>query len=383
MADTQVRARRPRGGVAGGDCMGPSRRHQLLELMELHRLEAVLLERPENHAAFLGIRTYNGFSPEPPGRVAVLIPLDDSLPPSIVANRTEVSRIAGEELDSALAYPYCWSEPGQKRLLLEKLTEGLRIGADVPGYSAELAHELLGLRASLLPEEIEEYRRLSRDCASIFESCVTLVRPGVPELHIAAWLTSQMLEHNILPAQVLVAADERLAYRHAVPTPKPIARHVQLSVTASRSGLFTSLTRILHFGRPPADLQARQEIAATIDAHAIAWTKPDAIIGHVFRRVAQKFSECGWPDEWKEHHQGGSTGFSGRELKATAGETAVVKPNQAWAWNPTIGAGAKSEDTVLVTPMGHEIMTCTPRWPTIPVKVGGETIERNGILTVG
>ena len=40
--------------------MIPSRRQQLLELMELHRLEALLLERPENHAAFLGIRTYNG-----------------------------------------------------------------------------------------------------------------------------------------------------------------------------------------------------------------------------------------------------------------------------------------------------------------------------------
>ncbi len=60
-----------------------------------------------------------------------------------------------------------------------------------------------------------------------------------------------------------------------------------------------------------------------------------------------------------------------------------VEDLQAWAWNPTIGAGAKSEDTVLVTPMGHEIMTCTPLWPTIAVAVGGETIERNGILTAG
>jgi hypothetical protein len=35
----------------------------------------------------------------------------------------------------------------------------------------------------------------------------------------------------------------------------------------------------------------------------------------------------------------------------------------AFAWNPTI-QGAKSEDTVLVTENGFEVLTATGEWPT-------------------
>jgi hypothetical protein len=55
----------------------------------------------------------------------------------------------------------------------------------------------------------------------------------------------------------------------------------------------------------------------------------------------------------------------------------------AYAWNPTV-AGAKSEDTVLVTDEGFETLTETGEWPTRAVdSVWGETtLDRPDVLGV-
>ena len=42
--------------------------------------------------------------------------------------------------------------------------------------------------------------------------------------------------------------------------------------------------------------------------------------------------------------------------------------------------GAKSEDTVLVTESGAEVLTPSPGWPQIEVEVDGQVMERPDIL---
>ena len=80
-------------------------------------------------------------------------------------------------------------------------------------------------------------------------------------------------------------------------------------------------------------------------------------------------------------HQGGLTGYAGRENKATPGMGVRVMENQAYAWNPSI-TGTKSEDTVLVLPDRTEIISATGQWPTKPYTAGGRTWLRNDILSV-
>jgi antitoxin VapB len=50
-----------------------------------------------------------------------------------------------------------------------------------------------------------------------------------------------------------------------------------------------------------------------------------------------------------------------------------------YAWNPSI-TGTKSEDTILVTETGNEILTSISGWPVISVDIDGDTIERPAIL---
>jgi hypothetical protein len=53
---------------------------------------------------------------------------------------------------------------------------------------------------------------------------------------------------------------------------------------------------------------------------------------------------------------------------------------QAFAWNPSI-VGAKSEDTVLVSARGVEVLTATSKdWPTIEGKCPAGSLARAGVL---
>jgi hypothetical protein len=72
------------------------------------------------------------------------------------------------------------------------------------------------------------------------------------------------------------------------------------------------------------------------------------------------------PDEWRRHHQGGPTGYFGRNEIVTHASDARVAPQQAFAWNPS-APGSKVEDTVVVREDGLDVLTRDPDWPAIDV----------------
>jgi Xaa-Pro aminopeptidase len=87
-----------------------------------------------------------------------------------------------------------------------------------------------------------------------------------------------------------------------------------------------------------------------------AATRPGATLGDVVTVARSAYAGAGFPDEWRDHHQGGSIGYQARERIALPGDTTVIEPGMAFAWNPSI-AGAKAEDTILVTDGGARTVT--------------------------
>jgi antitoxin VapB len=144
-------------------------------------------------------------------------------------------------------------------------------------------------------------------------------------------------------------------------------------------GLIATMTRAVHFGDVPEELRRNQEIAARVDTALITATYPGARVAEIFQAGLRAYTDAGIPEEWRRHHQGGATGYAAREYRATAHTTAIVQPLQAFAWNPTL-PGAKSEDTILATDTGPEILTLTPDLPTLTVEYPGGTLERPDIL---
>jgi antitoxin VapB len=206
------------------------------------------------------------------------------------------------------------------------------------------------------------------------------VRPGMSERRVAGTLAHAVMDRGATPTVVLIAADERINhYRHPIPKDRKVEKCVMLVVCAKRGGLILSTTRLVHFGDLSADLRRKHDACARIDATFILGSRPGAAVKSIFEAAMQEYALAGFPDEWQLHHQGGATGYSGRDYRATPTIEETVQPNQAFAWNPSI-TGTKSEDTVIAFESGPEVLSPTPGIPSISVIIGDAAIERSDIL---
>ncbi len=200
------------------------------------------------------------------------------------------------------------------------------------------------------------------------------------EHEMAASLSAEVCKRGMVPAVVLVAADERIfGYRHPIPKEKVVWRYAMLVLVARKWGLHVSLTRFVHFGDIPEDLRAKQLAAAKVDAVFIDGTRPGALVAQIFEAALRAYDEVGFPEEWHLHHQGGATGYEPRSYRAAPGVPYRVLANQAFAWNPSI-TGAKSEDTIIATAEGPEVISATPRLPVVKVTVSGRERTRADVL---
>jgi len=206
------------------------------------------------------------------------------------------------------------------------------------------------------------------------------VRPGQSEHRIAAKLSHETGKRGIQAIVNLIATDERIfSFRHPLPTSKKLERYAMLALSGRKWGLVCSMTRFIHFGRIPEDLGRRADAVAKVDAAFIANTRPGQKLGDVFKRAIEVYAETGYPDEWQYHNQGGVSGYEPREIVATSCSKEIVSTGQVYAWNPSI-SGTKSEDTILITEQGYELLTAMKDWPTVQIHMSGQSLLRPAIF---
>lgn len=224
---------------------------------------------------------------------------------------------------------------------------------------AEVAPALRAARASLLPAEADHYRDLGRETAEVLTAVATGLSASSTERAAAAELASGLAARGIDPLVILVAGEERLPHRHPLPTGGVLGRRAMLVVCGRRHGLIANATRWV--GEAGVDDARILEVEAAF----FAATRPGARLNDVFAAGTAGYAASGFDaDEWTKHHQGGPTGYAGRDPRATTLTTDAVVSNHAFAWNPS-APGAKVEDTVLVTESGIEVLTVDPAWPTV------------------
>jgi Xaa-Pro dipeptidase len=72
-------------------------------------------------------------------------------------------------------------------------------------------------------------------------------------------------------------------------------------------------------------------------------------------------ADRGFPEEWRRHHQGGITGYRGREVVATPHDHTPSPNRVRWHSTRPSRAAGRSEDTALVGAIdGVELLTRTP-----------------------
>lgn len=231
--------------------------------------------------------------------------------------------------------------------------------AEAGGVSeAEVAGPLRAARARMLSAEQARYRSLGRETAQALTDVLALAGPEQSEREVAAAASGALAVRGIDPLVVLVAGDERRAFRHPLPADGMLGERAMVVVCGRRDGLIANATRWVGASADDEPLLGVER--AFLDASV-----PGARLDEAFAAGIAAYERFGFdPDEWRRHHQGGPTGYAGRDPRATASTTDVLVDDQAFAWNPT-APGVKIEDTLLRTEGGWEVLTVDERWPTV------------------
>jgi Xaa-Pro dipeptidase len=301
----------------------------------------------------------------------------------VISNNIEAPRMTEEEgLEKQGFVPkiFPWHEDQETAFVRELVDEG-PLGSDVPFPNATLlAEDIARLRYSLTPEEIERYRWLGEKASLALEKTMMKTKKGEKESEVVGRLCKELWKDRIDPITLMSAADDRVAhFRHPIPTERKIKKYLMVSVCARKWGLIVSLTRFIYFGRLPKELRRKYEANVFIDCSIMAHTRPGIPAKEVLQKGIDAYREKGYPDEWKLHHQGGSIGYTGRDYRASFKTPDLVQENQAFTWNPSI-TGTKSEDTILATSKGPEMITPPILYPTLKLKVENISFTRPLIL---
>jgi Xaa-Pro aminopeptidase len=373
----------------------PIKQKRLAEFLDRHGLDGVLLARRDNFAWVTCGKDNHVANNTPVGVASILADRDGKR--VCLANAIESPRIAAQELgDSGIeTVSFPWYDGDAAKKAAGEVIGGRIIAADSNSFGLPLSAlpgDFDQLRWSLTEAEILRYREGASRAAAAMETACRAIRRGMDEHEIAGLLDHQIHKARLNPLVTLVAGDDRITqFRHPIPKPLAVRDRAMLVTCAAFGGLVSCLTRFVAFTPAEKELSAKYQAIANIDASVNLATRPGRTLGEIFADLQRAYADAGYADQWQFHHQGGSTGYNPRDAVATPGNSLRVAENQAFAWNPSI-TGAKSEDTVLVTDKGIEVLTAhSSDWPSISGRAGagggggdggGGDLRRAGVLTL-
>jgi antitoxin VapB len=346
-----------------------------------HNLEVVVLTQAHNVAWLTAGATTDVVQSSDRSSIAIAVTEDTA---AILSSTIEAPRLELEERLEEMGFtidirPWWETDPETARAVSGR---NRRWRDDGGTQDVDLGRELRDLRTTLYPSEVERLRQASICTAGAIQTAALELKPGMTEFEIAANMARATTAAGGQVVVNLVASDERVSqFRHPLPTSKPVERYVMLVLCSRVGGLIAAATRLVHVGEPPVELESRLRVVAEVDAELILSTRAGRTLGDQFALAERAYADAGHPEAIHEHHQGGSIGYLSREVLASPGNGTPIRPWQAFAWNPSL-RGSKSEDTVLLTATGPEILTGLPEWPALDVTVDGQTLQRPAILVL-
>ncbi len=265
--------------------------------------------------------------------------------------------------------------------IIAELTHNKRVACDA--HQPSLTYDLEGLKALRCPltslERIN-IRRLGRTLSLAVEATCRNFLPGETEADVAGHLAHRLIREGVVPVELRVAGDGRLArYRRPTFKAAEIRRRATISATGRRHGLCASVTRTVSFGKVDDEFRNCHTIASMVNATCIYFSRPGEVVSEVFRRSRRIFEKYDHAHEWTLDYQGALIGYAAREMPLLPDSTFRLPEGSALRWSPSV-RDARSEDTVVIDTRGFEVVTKCQDWPKVEVAVKGFSIPRPGIL---
>ena len=357
------------------------KRAKIAAFLREKSFDAILIARHDNIAwATAGVVDVRVGMLRELGAASLLITRDGAA--HYLTTSNEALRLAEEEFDGLGFEPHInpW-HANDLRATATRIAGAGTIAGDM-GQEGLQALSIQALRHELTDSEAARYQWLGARAASVAETVLPRFQPGMSERALQALLAERLIADGLMPSVYLTSTDARIAkYPHPVPRAGVLQRLGMLGFCARRCGLSISLTRYVHFGAPPAELQEAFEVLAQVSARLIAATRPGAAGDELFSVAQQAYASLGCAGAEQNHHQGGATGYLEREWFARPGGTERVTTQQAFAWNPSL-RGAKVEDTYLLKDGQMQLLTATPALPSMITSWKGEDYRSAALLRV-
>ena len=315
-------------------------------------LDAVVLRRPENFAWYSGGADNRVDHASPTGVADIVVTRNGEF---VVTNNIEAPRMREEQVPGHEVLEYEWYA-GPRDLVVE-LADGAAIGADAPDPSEiDIAGLVAPLRYRLDDDAVDRYRMVGADTMAAVDAACAALTPAMTETEAAGAVTAACRAAGLFASALMVGGAQRIPrHRHPIPAGATLGPRAMVVVCAERGGLYANLTRFVHFEPPDGALAAKLEACQAILARLRDATRPGRTLGDLFDDCSTFYADAGFADGWRDHHQGGLTGYRSREVIATPGGAQQIATGQAFAWNPSV-PGAKAEETFVLTEDGPELI---------------------------
>jgi len=237
-------------------------------------------------------------------------------------------------------------------------------------FLAPLAASMVeSLRLIKEAHELELISTAAQIGCDLFEHILTVIRPGVPEVEIAAELEYQARLRGAegMSFETIVASGERSALPHGKATLAPLPRKgfVTLDFGIIREGYCSDMTRTVHLGTPRSE--ERKAYGAVLEAQesAVAAVSPGAGCGDVDEAARSVLRKAGMADAFS-HSTGHGVGLeihesprvgAGQKTKLQPGMVVTIEPGVYWPGK----FGVRIEDMVAVTQSGGQVLTPAPK----------------------
>jgi Xaa-Pro aminopeptidase len=254
--------------------------------------------------------------------------------------------------------------------------------AELSRYRSELPSKLRRSFLTPLAASLVEPQRLIKDedeleliataaqiGCDLFEHILTVIRPGISEVEVAAELEYQarMRGAEGMSFETIVASGKRSALPHGRATTARLPRKgfVTLDFGIIREGYCSDMTRTVHLGAPrsaerkayEAVLAAQEAAVATVSG-GISCGEVDEAARSVLRRagMADAFSHSTGHGVGLEIHEAPRVG-AGQKTKLQPGMVVTIEPGVYWPGK----FGIRIEDMVAVTKTGGQVLTPAPK----------------------
>ena len=237
-------------------------------------------------------------------------------------------------------------------------------------FLTEIAAPLIEpLRLAKDEDELKLMSHAALVGCELFEHILSVIRPGVREVEIAAELEYQARLRGAegMSFETIVASGERSAMPHGKASTAVLPRRgfVTLDFGIIREGYCSDMTRTVCLGKPKAQERAAYEAVLEAQEAGVAAVAAGVSCGDVDEAARSVLRKAGMADAFS-HSTGHGVGLeihesprigAGQKTRLQAGMVVTIEPGVYWPGK----FGIRIEDMVAVTQSGCQVLTPAPK----------------------